>query len=449
MTEKNKRSDYISIDKDILIKTYNENNNSLGKTGDAIGVSAKTIKRRMKEYDIKWDTKIHYLYNEKFFNDLNEKSLYWIGMFTANAFLKKRKYTYSSTIYVAEKDNEILKQFKADISFTGRVGHNSITISSEKLFNKLKEFNIHLAKETNYSLPDEIKNHKDINHFIRGCIDGAGRWSCRKNNGSDTVNEVRLSFRGKHSICKEIFETIKKICNINSGSIYFKNGSYFSDFEFSAHMDVKYIYNFIYNNANIYLKRKRNIASISENIKRPKSKPLQTNEQIDQFLIDKNIPIKRIGEYLGDKNKIDFECLLCNSVWNVTPTKVKRSYGCPKCSIRKNEKLVLKFLDYNHIDYEQHKRINTNGKIIIPDFFIPYLNLYIEYNGAQHYKPVTFGGISLEKAKEKLKKQIERDNILRVYCKENNINLLEIDGRYYRNSALNDFLKKYFKIVDC
>ena len=46
--------------------------------------------------------------------------------------------------------------------------------------------------------------------------------------------------------------------------------------------------------------------------------------------------------------------------------------------------------------------------------------IYIEYNGIQHYKPVEFFG-----GEEKFRKQVERDNNLRQYCKENNIRLLE------------------------
>ena len=60
------------------------------------------------------------------------------------------------------------------------------------------------------------------------------------------------------------------------------------------------------------------------------------------------------------------------------------------------------------------------------DFFIPSKNLIVEYNGAQHYKPVKlFGGAKT------FHKQQERDKNVREYCKVNNIKLLEISYLQY------------------
>ena len=59
------------------------------------------------------------------------------------------------------------------------------------------------------------------------------------------------------------------------------------------------------------------------------------------------------------------------------------------------------------------------GKFIL-DIYVPSLNLAIEYNGEQHYKPIKrFGG------EEKLIKQQARDEYVRVKCKEFNVLLLE------------------------
>ena len=65
----------------------------------------------------------------------------------------------------------------------------------------------------------------------------------------------------------------------------------------------------------------------------------------------------------------------------------------------------------------------TNTKVFRIDFVIKQdsQTYYIEYNGEQHYKPVEkFGG------EEKFKQQLQRDSDLRIYCKQNNIRLIEI-----------------------
>ena len=60
------------------------------------------------------------------------------------------------------------------------------------------------------------------------------------------------------------------------------------------------------------------------------------------------------------------------------------------------------------------------------DFYIPSLNILIEYDGIAHFKPIRFGGISEEEAKENLKSQKKRDRIKNKFCKKENYNLLRI-----------------------
>lgn len=101
-------------------------------------------------------------------------------------------------------------------------------------------------------------------------------------------------------------------------------------------------------------------------------------------------------------------------------------YGCPICNSSKGEKFIVNYLNENKIKFiSQYKiqidsNINSSGIAYI-DFYIPEYNLFIEYNGIQHYIPIEYFG-----GKITLDKQIKRDNYVRNYCKENNINLLEI-----------------------
>ena len=61
------------------------------------------------------------------------------------------------------------------------------------------------------------------------------------------------------------------------------------------------------------------------------------------------------------------------------------------------------------------------------DFYgrINNIEFCIEYQGGQHYFPVKFGGISLEKAEENLEVSKIRDNLKKEYCKKKNIILIE------------------------
>lgn len=169
-----------------------------------------------------------------------------------------------------------------------------------------------------------------------------------------------------------------------------------------------------------------------------------TNEEIDQYLIDNNFTILRFNNYKKALQKIDWFCWNCNIISNICFNNLKYNGGCSLCKTNKeNEKLVEKFLKISNIEFEKIIIMNIDKKYL-PDFYLPEYNLIIEYNGEHHYFPVKYGGMSEEKAKKAFEKQIKRDEYVRQYCKDNNIELLEIDGREYKKNKLIDFLDDYF-----
>ena len=112
-----------------------------------------------------------------------------------------------------------------------------------------------------------------------------------------------------------------------------------------------------------------------------------------------------------------------------------RSCGCLRSS--KGEDKIRDVLSSLKIDFIQQKvfdnlKYKTNLKF---DFFLPDYNYCIEYNGIQHYKPVEYFG-----GEKQFKKQQERDNIKRQWCKDNNIKLIEIPYTDY-NKIGEDYIK--------
>lgn len=106
--------------------------------------------------------------------------------------------------------------------------------------------------------------------------------------------------------------------------------------------------------------------------------------------------------------------------------------------ISKGERLVEDFLKRNNIKYIPQYKVSdihsTVRKYFLIDFYLPKNNLFIEYNGRQHYMPVEFfGGMPA------FLKQSVRDNELRNYCKEKNIKLLEIP---YTEKLTDNYLSK-------
>ena len=72
--------------------------------------------------------------------------------------------------------------------------------------------------------------------------------------------------------------------------------------------------------------------------------------------------------------------------------------------------------------------MNKNIDISIKNKSLPdIINMFIEYNGEQHYNPVMFGGMSKIKATLTFNEQCIRDANFRKYCIENNFFLQEIN----------------------
>lgn len=118
--------------------------------------------------------------------------------------------------------------------------------------------------------------------------------------------------------------------------------------------------------------------------------------------------------------------------------------GCPMCNRRNGEERVARYLKENNINFiEQHRIANDNllsvNKVFVVDFFLPYHNAIIEYNGKQHYTPIDYFG-----GKENFELQQSRDESLRFYCQEHEIKLIEIPYTDFNNieKILDKELKK-------
>lgn len=87
---------------------------------------------------------------------------------------------------------------------------------------------------------------------------------------------------------------------------------------------------------------------------------------------------------------------------------------------------IEKFFNKNNIENQPEYPVIIDGARYRFDFYLPQYNLFIEYDGQQHYEPMRFYRENEEKNEEVLRKTQERDKIKNKYCEDNNINLLRI-----------------------
>jgi predicted nucleic acid-binding Zn-ribbon protein len=156
-----------------------------------------------------------------------------------------------------------------------------------------------------------------------------------------------------------------------------------------------------------------------------------TNEIIDERLKDR--PITRIGDFKNHNTPIEFRCDK-GHIWMGRIGNINFGGGCPFC-LKKNEYRIKKYLEdnYGNGGRVSHKMLKFNDRKYIIDFCVN--DVLIEYNGKQHYEPVSrFGGMPA------FEKQQQRDEALREYCKNNNLSLLEIP--YYATE------EEQYKMID-
>lgn len=162
-----------------------------------------------------------------------------------------------------------------------------------------------------------------------------------------------------------------------------------------------------------------------------------TEDLIKEFVeIHKNKYDYSLVEYVDSSIKVSIVCPK-HGIFNQIPNSHLSGKGCPKCSESKGERKIREYLEKNNIKYiPQHKFNNCRTKRPLPfDFYLTDYNIAIEYNGRQHYEPVSrFGGTD-----EFVNIQI-RDNIKTQYCLDNKIKLIRI--RYDEN-----IIEKLFLIL--
>lgn len=158
-----------------------------------------------------------------------------------------------------------------------------------------------------------------------------------------------------------------------------------------------------------------------------------------QYVI-KNIEkkgFKLLSKYKSSNSSITLQCEKGHIFESTYDRIVNHGSGCPICLESKGERVVRNFLIKNNIDFKQeYKFKNCKLHKELPfDFYIPSLNIAIEYDGIQHFEIVGhFGGLD-----SFIERKI-RDTIKSFYCQQNNIKLIRIP--YWEFDNINEILNK-------
>lgn len=160
---------------------------------------------------------------------------------------------------------------------------------------------------------------------------------------------------------------------------------------------------------------------------------------------------KLVSDYNGAGNKVELLHKDCNKTFEVRYTDIIQHHsGCPYCKKSRGEEYIETYLKENNIRYEEQKKFEGLVNIfqLSYDFYLPDYNILIEYQGEQHFKPKTFGGIPKELAQDRFKRQQNNDNIKKKFAKENNYTLWEPTYKINSYSKMKCYLDEKFSLIE-
>lgn len=203
--------------------------------------------------------------NEFFFETIdNEENAYWLGYLYADGYVHKN----TTNVELCSKDREHLEKFKSSICKSAKIKEKivilngksytnyRITISSIKLVNDLIKHGCFQAKSLTLKFPTTVPDNL-MHHFIRGYFDGDGSTGIYK------LKSGALSYNFKLIGTKEFLtHTDSIICdtlNLNPVKLYRRDNGKIYQYSRGGANNFKKMRNYLYNNATIYLNRKREI----------------------------------------------------------------------------------------------------------------------------------------------------------------------------------------------
>ena len=164
----------------------------------------------------------------------------------------------------------------------------------------------------------------------------------------------------------------------------------------------------------------------------------------------KDLTGKRFGMLLVLKesnkrksNRITWYCKCdCGKYKNITSDMlIGGVLSCGCLLISKNEAKIQNILEFHKILFIKQKTFRQckNKRLLKFDFYLPNYNLCIEYQGEQHYQNIKrFGG-----TREFIKRK-NRDDIKRLFCYNEHIDLLEIP--YWNSDNIEEIILKKLKL---
>ena len=164
-------------------------------------------------------------------------------------------------------------------------------------------------------------------------------------------------------------------------------------------------------------------------------------EKCLQKFPDKNYDYSKVN-YINNYTKVTIICPI-HGPFEIRPADFLRQTGCPMCKPKSlTEIFISNWLKKNNIPFKSQYFLKLdNGRKVFIDFVIN--NIYVEYNGIQHYKDVKFfkTGGHFQNTPFSFEEQQKRDKDLQDYCDSNNIKIIWLNYQQSKQEIISELKK--------
>lgn len=150
--------------------------------------------------------------------------------------------------------------------------------------------------------------------------------------------------------------------------------------------------------------------------------------------------------YIDNRTPVDIKCPVeGHGIFTQTPSSHMNGNGCPKCRNSRGETETERILIKYNIAYEKQKKFDyCKHKNRLPfDFYLIDRNILIEFDGEQHFNKRS----RFNKKFNNFESIQRNDKIKTDYCINNNIELIRIHYKEFRNKNIENYLKNKLNII--
>lgn len=200
-----------------------------------------------------------YSFNENYFDVIdNQDKAYWLGFFAADGYNHENKSCIEFRLH--NKDREILEKFKLCINSNNPINlykntYCNLSLYSKHLCKKLSEYGLHQAKTYTLKIPE--LNDELMRHFVRGYFDGDGCFSVIHRNDRGPNSKIyQLNITGMKEPLLKIQKYLVNNIDIKQLPLKSRINTKAVTMHYGGKNVCKKILDYLYKNANMYLKRK-------------------------------------------------------------------------------------------------------------------------------------------------------------------------------------------------